>query len=978
MKKQFKLLSVLGILSSLLVSCQLKFNIASRNGGSSINKSSSQDETESSSSLAPKTFTITWKNYDGVVLEIDQKVEEGVTPTYDGPTPVKTNNAQYNYTWSGWTPEVTPAHSDTEYIASFKEELRKYTVVWKDEDGKVLETDNDVPHGTMPEYNSEEPTKESTIETSYFFNGWSPEVITVSGDAEYVATYREEVRKYTITWKNEDGTVLKTEEVPYGTVPSFGPNNPEKESTSQYPYSFNGWSPNVVAVSTEAEYTATYVRHERTFTVTWVNYDGTVLELDENVAYGANPHYDGATPTRSGSRGVSYTFKGWTPTIMPVYRDQVYTAKYTSAGNFSFDIIEYELNSGYQLSDLRGAPWINSNLPGELDKIKKPSLKDDFYASVNYDAIKNKELGPFEIDSYQLYYAMNDIFNNSKQTTNGAFIKACYQKMSSGDVSSVTSYLSSFDLSTYLSSKDIFASYSSYLDLNPIEDGYEVIFNDGYFDGDHSLYTLWFYGQWSEYSSFNNVANNIVSNLAGAFGYSLTTLETTSIRSMERTLINSENNDYQTYGESLSSFTVNTVPWTQLKSALLDAGLTSSTTIKIKDYAINSLNYLFNTYAFSQADTAKKDIMARLSFDYRFLLGVSNYKTLNQYITQAVTPTGGAVFPSESNLYKYDNSTIAKELTKLMVTAVFEQSYIELEGDDDVKNAVSEFIEEIIDGYRIIISENTWLSQTTKDNVLTKLNKMEYASCYSDRYKNFAKIDATNLNGSSLFNLYQRYYTAQTAGNVNNPIPDDTLWAWKAMPSYTVNAFYSPTDNKFAVLNGILPGFTGNCDEELYGMLGFVIGHEITHAFDSSGSLFDENGNYRDIMTDSDRSNFNNKIDKMISFYNQIMLFEGTTAGGERINTEATADMGGIKVMLQLAKSNPEFNYDLFFKSAAITWCSQPYSDYEVEQRLDDSHPFAYLRTNVTLAQFEEFVTTYGLEPGDGMYIPENQRVKIW
>ena len=88
--------------------------------------------------------------------------------------------------------------------------------------------------------------------------------------------------------------------------------------------------------------------------------------------------------------------------------------------------------------------------------------------------------------------------------------------------------------------------------------------------------------------------------------------------------------------------------------------------------------------------------------------------------------------------------------------------------------------------------------------------------------------------------------------------------------------------------------------------------------------------------------------------------------------------MGGIRVMLKLAESIPDFNYDLFFRSAARAWCTQPYSAEAAQYRLSDAHPFAYLRVNVTLAQFDEFIETYDIGPGDGMYIPEDERVAIW
>jgi len=85
-----------------------------------------------------------------------------------------------------------------------------------------------------------------------------------------------------------------------------------------------------------------------------------------------------------------------------------------------------------------------------------------------------------------------------------------------------------------------------------------------------------------------------------------------------------------------------------------------------------------------------------------------------------------------------------------------------------------------------------------------------------------------------------------------------------------------------------------------------------------------------------------------------------------------------MRVMLHLAKKVPNFDYDLFFKSFAYLWCRAPFGMDNAQALREDTHPFYYLRANVTLAQFDEFIETYNIQPGDGMYIPENQRVKIW
>lgn len=204
------------------------------------------------------TYTITWQNEDGTVLATD-KVAENTMPEYNGSTPTKEADAQYTYTFDGWTPDIVEATEDATYTATYTKTLRDYTITWKNEDGTVLETDNNVPYGETPTYNGATPTKTATAQYTYTFNGWSPEVTSVTGDATYIATFTETLRTYTITWKNDDGTTLETDEnVPYGTTPSYDGEEPTKTATAQHSYDFNGWNPTITTVTGDATYTAKY------------------------------------------------------------------------------------------------------------------------------------------------------------------------------------------------------------------------------------------------------------------------------------------------------------------------------------------------------------------------------------------------------------------------------------------------------------------------------------------------------------------------------------------------------------------------------------------------------------------------------------------------------------------------------------------------------------------------------------------------
>ena len=279
---------------------------------------------------AIQTFTITWVDEDGTVLEKDMEVPYGATPSYDGATPTKAADASYNYTFKEWTPTITEVTGDTTYTATYTKTIKTATITWKNEDGTILETDEDVPYGSTPSYDGAAPTKDSDDTADYVFDKWTPNVVSVTGDATYTATFTKKTKTATITWKNEDGTVLETDkDVPYGSTPSYDGDTPTKDSDATKTYTFDKWTPEIVSVTGDATYTATFKAMTKTATIIWKNEDGTILETDTDVPYGSTPSYDGATPTKDSDDTADYVFDKWTPDVASVTGDATYTATFT-------------------------------------------------------------------------------------------------------------------------------------------------------------------------------------------------------------------------------------------------------------------------------------------------------------------------------------------------------------------------------------------------------------------------------------------------------------------------------------------------------------------------------------------------------------------------------------------------------------------------------------------------------------------------
>ena len=282
-----------------------------------------------------KEHNITWRDADGSVL-LEQLLPYGSLPLYTGPTPYRAPDAQYFYSFTGWDPQPSPVTGDATYTATYSSTTRTYTILWLDEDGTILEQDDDVPYGTVPSYDGETPVKEGDAQFVYSFAGWEPTVSAVTGDASYTATYTEDTARYTVTWNNDDGNALEVDtDVPYGSMPSYDGETPSKAETVQYRYVFAGWSPEVGTVTGNVTYTATFTAIIKQYSVCFVDEDGTVLLEERLYDYGtqASEIVKPEEPVKPNTAEFSYSFVGWDPAIAEVTEDVTYTATYSAQRN---------------------------------------------------------------------------------------------------------------------------------------------------------------------------------------------------------------------------------------------------------------------------------------------------------------------------------------------------------------------------------------------------------------------------------------------------------------------------------------------------------------------------------------------------------------------------------------------------------------------------------------------------------------------
>ena len=207
-----------------------------------------------------------------------------------------------------------------------------YTATFKNQDGTVLQTVT-VNHGSTPSYTGSTPSKSSTAQYDYSFSGWSPSLEAMTSDKEYIAQFSSTVRKYTVTWKNYEGTVLETDTTEYGRVPTYDGATPVREADTENSYTFAGWHITVSEVKGDIEYIATYTATPLGYTVIWKNWDGTVLETDEKVPHGSMPSYDGSIPTREPTAKYTYLFADWDSEVVEVTKNVTYTAVFNTIIN---------------------------------------------------------------------------------------------------------------------------------------------------------------------------------------------------------------------------------------------------------------------------------------------------------------------------------------------------------------------------------------------------------------------------------------------------------------------------------------------------------------------------------------------------------------------------------------------------------------------------------------------------------------------
>ena len=297
---------------------------------------------------------------------------------------------------------------------------------------------------------------------------------------------------------------------------------------------------------------------------------------------------------------------------------------------------------------------------------------------------------------------------------------------------------------------------------------------------------------------------------------------------------------------------------------------------------------------------------------------------------------------------------------------------------EEAKKDITEIVQQIVATYQKRIEANDILEPATKEKAILKLSKMGLKLGYPDRVEeiyNKLVFDESK----SLFDIVSTLRKIRKEENFAKLGKEVDRGHW-AMPGHMVNACYDPFVNDITFPAAILqpPFYSINQSRsENLGGIGAVIGHEISHAFDSNGAKCDELGNLNNWWTKSDERKFNKKVNAMIRQFDGIELPWGTVNGKFTVS-ENIADNGGMAVTLDIMSHSEDVSFEEYFMNWARVWCQKAKPEYQALLLQVDVHGPCYLRANMPPRNFPEWYETFNVKKRDGMYLAPSKRVVIW
>ena len=323
------------------------------------------------------------------------------------------------------------------------------------------------------------------------------------------------------------------------------------------------------------------------------------------------------------------------------------------------------------------------------------------------------------------------------------------------------------------------------------------------------------------------------------------------------------------------------------------------------------------------------------------------------------------------------------------VSSLVDEMYVKYCFDKEIKPKVRELTVMMIDAYREMLKAEDWMSEETRKAAIEKLDCIRLNICYPENLPDVGTLTIKSAEeGETLMEAIRksRRFGRKTMADVVQRKNDGTYWRFDNAYS-SVGACYIAGENSINIYAGICGGDYYDPDwplEKNLGGLCMVVGHEITHAFDDKGSLYDKDGNLKNWWTEEDRKAFQERVDKLQAYYAAILPAPQISDkpygadGATMVSGEAIADLGSLKCLLSIAAKQENFDYEMFFRQIAIIQKQARYDAAELQWIATDVHPVEFLRCNIPVQNYDEFLQTFGVKEGDGMYLAPEDRITIW
>lgn len=417
---------------------------------------------------------------------------------------------------------------------------------------------------------------------------------------------------------------------------------------------------------------------------------------------------------------------------------------------------------------------------------------------------------------------------------------------------------------------------------------------------------------------------------------------------------------------------------------------------KLKNIPLNTLISYYSEFCSKNDKIMVVDINQLLMIDD--YLKEENLETLKNYAELKILTTySNYISEDYSKIYvdyicetqNYLNleENTAEEIGYQHIYSFFKdtitEKFAEKHFSAEQKEFYTNLIKEEIEAYKIRIKKEDWLSEETKQKALRKMENMTYIVGVPEKYvkvENRYKIDKDNSFITNIINMKQNLKNEE----MKQYKLDNIFYNMEDADQLTFNAFYMSSNNSINLFLGYIYSLTKSLDlgkenlEENYykilGSVGATIGHELSHALDTSGAKYDEYGNYINWWTEDDEYNFNTLTSKVVKYYEKYDQFGDTTIG------ENIADLGGMAIVLQIAENKGATNEDYMdiFKATAMDFASQSTSVYKEYLLKNDEHSPNKNRVNAVMSSLDKFYEVYDIRNTDQMYVRPEDRVSVW